>query len=283
MSGALRSGDERAPRPLVQDLRCRDFKNAVWKLRRHSTVAGDDKCLRKLLPSFKVTHDRVAILLDELANSDVLGEGLSSPDFERWKVGTIGPIDHRDLRGHLGLHGTGRGRFLFLYVATRLLEPEVVIETGCFTGRDSSVLLQALNRNARGHLYTIDLPAEEGRFSQIGRGSGLAEGLEPGFLVPQTLRSRWSLIAGDVKHELPPLLREVSDIGLFFHDSHHTYSHMMWEYASIWPQLAESGIIVSDDIAWNTAFWDFAAGVGRPVVIHRSSPNVGALSRGGEG
>jgi methyltransferase family protein len=113
----------------------------------------------------------------------------------------------------------------------------------------------------------------------VGPGGALPPDLSPGFLVPDSLRSRWSLIIGDARHELAPLLERLGEVGLFFHDSHHSYSHMMWEFATVWPYLGRPGLLVSDDISWNTAYWDFASGVGGKLVIHRGSPNVGALSR----
>jgi hypothetical protein len=94
---------------------------------------------------------------------------------------------------------------VLLYVTARLLRPEVIVETGCFTGWDSAVLLQALDRNGSGHLYTIDLPACDGRFSQHGSHSGLPEGMRPGFLVPEPFRDRWTFIEGNVRQELMPL------------------------------------------------------------------------------
>ncbi|MER3421200.1 MAG: hypothetical protein C4290_12070 [Chloroflexota bacterium] len=100
-----------------------------------------------------------------------------------------------------------------------------------------------------------------------------------GFLVPPALRPRWTLILGDARDELPPLLRRLGTIDVFFHDSDHRYAHMMWEYTTVWPHLAAGGLLISDDISFHTALWDFAAGVGAPVVIHRANANVGAIVR----
>ena len=101
-----------------------------------------------------------------------------------------------------------------------------------------------------------------------------------GFLVPPSFRDRWTLIEGNVRQELMPLLERVGATDMFLHDSDHTYPHMMWEYAAILPHIRDGGIIASDDIAWNTAFWDFAAAIGRRCVIHRSNANVGAIAVG---
>jgi len=48
---------------------------------------------------------------------------------------------------------------------------------------------------------------------------------------------------------------------MFLHDSKHTYEHMMWEFNIVWPTLNDSGILISDDINWNSAFTDFSSNV----------------------
>jgi predicted O-methyltransferase YrrM len=243
----------------------------LWKLRRHFGTFDDIGCLRELLARAIDRHSVDSLLL-ELGQAPALRKGLSSSDARRWYGGT------RKLEDELLLQDTGRGRAIFLYVTTRILAPAVVVETGCFTGFDSAVILQALALNGRGHLYSIDLPAEEGLYSQRpGTRSSLPSGLAPGFLVADELRDRWTLKLADVRDELPPLLEKLGEIGVFFHDSDHTYNHMMWEYTTAWPYIADDGVIVSDDISWNTAFWDFARGVGGEVVVHRRTPNVGGI------
>jgi predicted O-methyltransferase YrrM len=246
-------------------------------------LAGHDErgCLTRVVgrPVPAATLDR---LFAELQGSPALTAALDTPEARRWlRAAATRPA--RDLlRERLALGGAGRGRALFWYVAVRLLRPNAVVETGCFSGWDSAVILAALAQNGHGHLYSIDLPPRAGQRDPRLPGGGLPAGLGPGFLVPPALRSRWTLILGDARDELPPLLRRLGRIDLFFHDSDHRYAHMMWEYSTVWPRLAGGGLLVSDDISLHTALWDFAAGVGAPVVIHRASTNVGALVRRGE-
>jgi hypothetical protein len=52
---------------------------------------------------------------------------------------------------------------------------------------------------------------------------------------------------------------------------------MMWEYTTVLPFMREGALLISDDISWNTAFWDFATALGVPPVVHRSNPNVGVV------
>ncbi|MBI5284578.1 MAG: class I SAM-dependent methyltransferase [Chloroflexi bacterium] len=254
-------------------------RTTIWKAMRHYAVGDDVACLRGLLPAGLVPNQRQAdALLRELARSPELLAAVDTPESRRFDQATPSLDAATRLEHQLALGGAGRGRAVLLYMTARILKPETVIETGCFTGWDSAVLLHALDRNGSGHLYTVDLPAREGQFSQHGRSSGLPGGLRPGFLVPMSFRDRWTFIEGNVRTELMPLLDRLDGVGLFLHDSEHTYAHMMWEYAAVLPHMLDGGVIVSDDIAWNTAFWDFAAATGRRCVIHRSNPNVGALA-----
>jgi predicted O-methyltransferase YrrM len=256
------------------------LRATIWKALRHYATDDDLGCLRRLLPSALVPNaTELDALFAELTESPELLAAMDSPQ-SRCFDPAAGSARQR-LDRQLALDGPGRGRALLLYITMRVLRPDIVVETGCFTGWDSAVILQALDRNGRGHLHTIDLPARDGVFSQHGDHAALPDGLHPGFLVPDAFKPRWSFIEGNVRDELMPLLARVGAVDLFFHDSDHTYAHMMWEYAAALPHIRPGGLIVSDDIAWNTAFWDFAASLGAPGIVHRSNANVGAIKIGG--
>lgn len=255
----------------------RSARAAVWRLVRHLAARDERDCLARALgrPVDTATVER---LFDELRGSPLLAAVLDTPAARCWlRVSADRPA--HELLARLALQGTGRGRALFWYVAVRLLRPTTVVETGCFSGWDTTVILAALARNGHGHLYSIDLPLRPGQQAPGLPGGGLPQGQSPGFLVPPALRPRWTLILGDVRDELPPLLQRVGAVELFFHDSDHRYPHMMWEYTTVWPHLAAGGLLVSDDIALHTALWDFAAGVGAPVLVPRTNANVGAVPR----
>jgi hypothetical protein len=44
---------------------------------------------------------------------------------------------------------------------------------------------------------------------------------------------------------------------MFVHDSLHTYAHMMAEFNLAYPILETGGLMVSDDIDYNSAWLDF--------------------------
>lgn len=153
----------------------------------------------------------------------------------------------------------GRGFFDFnmcmvlraptLYVLCRILKPEIVVETGVADGFSSAFILQALEKNGKGRLYSIDLPNQEGQVISGGR--------QTGWLVSDELKSRWELILGDSRVQLPALCQRLKSIDLFYHDSDHSYQNMTFEFNSAFDFVKSSGLIVSDDITDNNSFADF--------------------------
>ncbi len=147
-----------------------------------------------------------------------------------------------------------------LYVAVRALQPTVVVETGVAAGLSSACILAALKKNGAGELHSIDLPDQENAyFPALGVDpiAILPQGKAPGFLVPETLRSRWHLHLGDTREVLPKLLSGLRAVDIFLHDSEHTYQAMTFEYETVWSHLRPGGLLLSDDVSWNTAFPDF--------------------------
>ena len=122
-----------------------------------------------------------------------------------------------------------------LYMLVRALKPRLVVETGVCYGASSAYILEALDQNGAGELYSLDLGNDP-------------EEPPSDFFVPGHLRDRWRLIIGDCRDELPRLLRKLGEIDMFHHDSLHTYDHMMWEYTIAFRYLHPSGVISSHDV-----------------------------------
>src|SRR4051794_31676165 len=79
-----------------------------------------------------------------------------------------------------------------IWCTTSHLRPERVVETGVARGITSRFILEALERNGRGKLWSIDLPhVDTTRFGQIGSA------------VPDRLRPRWTLLLGTSREHLP--------------------------------------------------------------------------------
>jgi predicted O-methyltransferase YrrM len=129
------------------------------------------------------------------------------------------------------------------YLACRLLEPAVVIETGVAYGVSSAFILRALEENGRGVLHSVDLPPLRREY----------EGFW-GIAVDKALRGRWRLHRGSSVRILPRLLEESGTADLFVHDSLHTYRNMRREFELVWPRLRTGGVILADDVERNRAF-----------------------------
>src|SRR5262245_35500744 len=119
----------------------------------------------------------------------------------------------------------------------RLMQPDVVVETGVALGFSTATILGAMRENERGHLYSVDLP-----HVQYGHER------ETGSAVPAELRDRWTLHLGPSQRLLPPLLEEVAPLDLFIHDANHAYSAQLREYRTAWPYVRSGGLLVSDDV-----------------------------------
>ena len=138
-----------------------------------------------------------------------------------------------------------------LYAVTRILRPEIVVETGVGSGVSSMFFLTAMERNGTGRLHSIDLPLPDERLLPAERRTG--------WLVPEGLRDRWELALGDARQELPPLLERLGRVDCFYHDSDHSYQHMTWEFNQAYPNIRPGGVLLSDDITFNSAWDEFAA------------------------
>ena len=76
-------------------------------------------------------------------------------------------------------------------------------------------------------------------------------------VCPEALRARHILLLGTSRDTLPSLLADVDHVDIFFHDSDHSYANMTWEFETAWPKVGPDGLLVSDDVLANTAFFDF--------------------------
>jgi hypothetical protein len=172
----------------------------------------------------------------------------------------------------------------FIYSLIRYTQPEILVETGVGAGGTSLFILKALQANDKGNLYSIDLPGFDREFyPSIGKAYHIhvPNGYEPGWLVIPELKTRWNLILGDAKIELPNLLAKIKKLDFFLHDSLHTYEHMMFEYCLAYMYASSGAYLLSDDVIpyWSLAFIDFCAGVGLPFSLVKAKPSVLGVTR----
>jgi predicted O-methyltransferase YrrM len=135
-----------------------------------------------------------------------------------------------------------------LYTVVRSTRPAVVVETGVSRGVSTRYMLEALERNGHGHLWSIDRITRRRDFK------GQAA-------VAVADRRRWTFIEGTSRRVLPSLLDELGTVDVFVHDSAHTEANMGFEFRAAWPHLPLGGLLVSDDVTDNRAFETFVASV----------------------
>ena len=126
----------------------------------------------------------------------------------------------------------------------RHLRPQRVVETGVGRGVTSRTVLEALERNGNGHLWSIDLPP------------ALSPALlrQTGIAVPRRLRARWTYVRGSSRRRLPTLVTELEAIDVFIHDSMHTTHNLSFELETVWPAVRTGGLILVDDVNLNRGF-----------------------------
>ena len=216
------------------------FKNpryAIGAIFRELTLA-DEKFLARIAAS---SPRQIRDYLDEPISTPAFAEHLRDADKQFRALS----IESADLFAK---------KILNQYAAVRALSPDCIVETGIANGVSSSYLLLALQKNGHGRLHSIGLPDP----------AFLPPGREPGWLVPQWLRTPWEVHLGDAREILPGLLTQLGDIGIFIHDSLHTYDHMTWEFETAYPHLRSGGLLFSDDALWNDSFYNFARTAGAP-------------------
>lgn len=143
----------------------------------------------------------------------------------------------------------------FLYFIIRCAKPEVMIETGVAHGVSSWTILNAIHKNGKGKLYSIDLPNLDLKSYNP---QNLSQ--QSGWAVPDTLRQHWELQLGSSQELLPKLAARLGKIEVFFHDSDHSYENMMFEFNTVFPFLNPNALIISDDVHKNESFRHFTSG-----------------------
>jgi hypothetical protein len=133
------------------------------------------------------------------------------------------------------------------YVLTRVLQPEIVVETGVALGIVSSSVLSALDRNGCGRLISIDLPPLGVQADAVGA------------IIPDALRARWTLYRGSSTRVLRRIAGGLPPVGLFVHDSLFTWRNSTREYAQVLPHMAERSAIIANCVQHSRAFAELVA------------------------
>jgi Methyltransferase domain len=129
------------------------------------------------------------------------------------------------------------------------VKPRIVVETGVAHGVTSRVVLEALQFNGRGHLWSVDLPHPLDHHLHA----------QTGAAVTESCRARWSYLEGSSRQRLPKLVAELGEVQLFIHDSLHTAKNTEFELAQVSSVMPPGGVMLVDDIKSHDGFATFAA------------------------
>jgi hypothetical protein len=150
-----------------------------------------------------------------------------------------------------------------LYSFVRLYKPDKIVETGVADGFSTFFLLNALNNNNKGKLYSIDINSDVGS------------------LVLDELRERWQLIILSKPYgkNLEKSLIEIAPFDIFIHDSNHVYFWQSLEYKLAFKYIRRNGgYIMTDDADSSYAFLDFCRAHGLdPVFLFDSRKIFGIV------
>jgi predicted O-methyltransferase YrrM len=150
-----------------------------------------------------------------------------------------------------------------LYTLVRIIRPRTVVESGVSDGLSSTVLLRALSANNDGHLTSLDFPLV---------GLPRVYGKSPGWLVPENLRSRWTLVLGRSQRTMTTALPKDASLDFFFHDSEHSHSVVLAELTWAIHRGKPGTICIVDDALASSAISDVQGPTGipiRPIFITR--------------
>lgn len=154
---------------------------------------------------------------------------------------------------NIGLDLGGGGNYVLLHFLVRKFKPTIVVETGVAAGWSSLAILEALEKNGRGDLYSSDFPYF--RLQNPEKYVGIV-------VDSPVLKMRWNLDVRGDEFALPDIISSLGDkkIDLFHYDSDKSYSGRKFALKVIKNNLSPDCVIVFDDIQDNLHFKDLVEG-----------------------
>ncbi len=150
-----------------------------------------------------------------------------------------------------------------LYALVRISRPDVILETGVANGHSTAILLAAVIKNGRGVVHSTDIDPNAGA------------------LLTPVERARWvyhRLPLANLRRAFQQLVTALPPMGLFVHDSGHSYRWQAFEYATAWPHLMGGAWLVSDDADASYAFIDHCRQHGlNPIFLFDQRKIVGLV------
>lgn len=141
-------------------------------------------------------------------------------------------------------------RRLGWYAMVRAVQPDRVVETGTHLGLGSCAIAAALLRNGHGRLTTIDVDQKAG------------------YLIG----GQWADVIDRRTGGSVDILKELTDVDIFLHDSLHTYEYETMELAAVEPNLKADSIVLSDNAHQSAALSDWAERNGLRYLFFKEQP-----------
>ena len=134
-----------------------------------------------------------------------------------------------------------------IYFLMICFKPNIVLETGVAAGLSSRCILEAINKNNKGTLYSSDLPYF--RLNNPEKNIGI--------MVPNSLKNNWHLeILGDEKN-IKKFKQIINYVDIVIYDSDKRYIGKSNFFKSINNLIKEDSIIVIDDIHNDSFFIEY--------------------------
>lgn len=142
-----------------------------------------------------------------------------------------------------------------------------ILETGVASGWSTLAILLAINNDSKKKLVSLDIPYPYKNSSHY-----IANA------VPEYLKNhQWSLKIGIDIDTLQKMYSENLKFDLVHYDSDKSYYGRYWFYKSIWPHIKKNGLLISDDVKDNYAFFDFARLINKKYYLIKNNKKYSGL------
>ncbi len=145
-------------------------------------------------------------------------------------------------------------------------KPIKILETGVALGWSSFAFLDAINKNKKGALISIDMPYMDKENKDY-----------VGIAVPKKYFKMWTLYKYPDRVILNKILKSNFIFDLVHYDSDKSYYGRYWFYKKIWPHIKKKGLLISDDVKDNYAFIDFARLVNKKYYLTKNDKKYSGI------
>lgn len=159
-----------------------------------------------------------------------------SGDTRKWAVDVMWP---QHIQGHADLCGLDEGSIAFLRGLVVAIQPDMVFETGTHKGRSTSAIIDAMDENHRGRIWTVDMDDY---------------GIESSGAIPESSLHRLTKVIGRTPDILSSeQLKAIPEIDLAFLDGDHEEESLRAEIEFVRTHAADNCVILfenSRDAMW---------------------------------